>query len=343
MACPDCFNNCDEIISDQCVKYTGDPIEILGICTGDTLSKVEAAIITALLSALDGTGITVNEVTLANCPWLNILFIGKNKTLANLLQLLVDANCTLKELIDDISPSSYSFNTYCLENLPENPTSDDILQAVVTLICSIKTTVDAFPETYVKIDDLDTLIQNYLNTSNGGGGSVITYNQRLVPYVAMAYFGPLSNFNNGIGIPANGFDKVYICNGDNGTPDMRGRVVVGAVRNIPGTLPLDAAVDPALMANINYAQGDKFGENYHALTAPENAPHTHSVNDPGHVHTFPGVDPDGRGSDGAKAATRNTKQTDVAYTGITIGSSGSGLAHENRQTSIAGVWIMYIP
>lgn len=343
MACPDCFNNCGERVSDVCVKYTGSPIPLLGICTGDPLSTVEASIIESLLSALDGTGISVEDVTLDNCLFLKAAFGSKNKTLVNLLQLLVDADCTLKQLIDNIAPSSYSFNTICLSNLPENPTPNDILQAVVTLLCSLSTTVSEFPSTYVKLSDLDVLIQQYIDNNNGNGESVNTYNQRLVPNIAMAYFGSLSNFDpTGIGIVANGFEKIYICNGDNGTPDLRGRAIVGAVRNVPGGA-LDAAVDPLLMPNVNYATRQKFGENYHALLADENGPHTHTVNDSGHSHTFPGVVSDGRGSDGAKAATRQTLTTSTATTGITIASSGQGLPHENRQPSMAAVWIMYIP
>ena len=47
-SCKDCFNNCDKPTSDKCVKYTGPEIEFLGICTGDPLSELEAAIIEKL-------------------------------------------------------------------------------------------------------------------------------------------------------------------------------------------------------------------------------------------------------------------------------------------------------
>ena len=55
--CNNCFNGCTEIVSDRCVKYTGIAIPSLGIQTGDTLSFVEQALSTFLLSALNGTGI----------------------------------------------------------------------------------------------------------------------------------------------------------------------------------------------------------------------------------------------------------------------------------------------
>ena len=37
MSCSNCFNGCTEIISDQCVRYTGFNIPALGISNGDTL------------------------------------------------------------------------------------------------------------------------------------------------------------------------------------------------------------------------------------------------------------------------------------------------------------------
>lgn len=346
MSCPDCFNNCDKEVADGCIEYTGDAIPLLGICTGDPLSKVEAAFITAILSALDGTGITVDSVTLANCSWLQGLFIGKDPTLGNLIQLLVDANCTLKQLIDNLSPSSYSFDTVCLTGLPTNPTSDDILQAVLIQLCSLSSTVSSFPTTYVKLSDLNNLIAQYIANNGGNGSSVATYSQRLIPNVAYAYFGSLSNFDpTGAGLAASGFDKIYICNGNgNGTPDLRGRAIVGAVRNVPGGT-LDAAVDPAnpINPNTNYAIGDKFGENYHINTIGEIPSHAHGVTDSGHTHTYSTTQPDGRGSDSAKSATATTKQTGLAFTGISIQATGGGLAHENRQPSVAGVWIMFIP
>ncbi len=38
--CNNCFNNCVEIVSDKCVKYTGEDIPLLGIEKGDTLAQV---------------------------------------------------------------------------------------------------------------------------------------------------------------------------------------------------------------------------------------------------------------------------------------------------------------
>ncbi len=49
MSCGGCFTGCVEVISDQCIKYTGEPIEELGIETNDPLSKVVELITDYLL------------------------------------------------------------------------------------------------------------------------------------------------------------------------------------------------------------------------------------------------------------------------------------------------------
>lgn len=361
MACRDCLQNCDITVSDQCVFYTGPAIPLLGICPGDQLSKVESVIVADLLSLLDGTGITPAGVTLANCQFLRDRLGATSPTLSNLLQLLVDASCTLKELIDTINAQISNnpvFDVSCLTGLPANPTRDDILQATILLLCSVKTTVDAIPSTYVKNSDLTNLVTQIVNNINGGGGTVVQNNTKMIPYTAMAYFGPLSNFDGaGVGIAALGFEKIYLCNGSNGTPDLRGRVVVGALRGVPGGA-LDAAVDPVGNPNNpNWAVNDKAGECFHTLSVAELATHTHTISDPGHRHSilgemggdnndnnntqrFAGAD---KGPNESGFFFTNTTACQTSTTGISINSTGDGQPHNNIQPTMAAYYIIYIP
>lgn len=345
MACKDCLQNCDIILQDKCVVYTGEEIPVLGICPGDTLSEVEKAIIDKLLSLITGTGIVLADINLGNCTFLINILAGKDKTLANLLQMLVDASCTLKELIDIINTQLNQGNTtdiLCLPGLSANPTRDQIIQAIINLLCSIKTTVDAIPTTYVKLTDLTNLVTQIVNNIINGGGTVQN-STKMVPFSAMAYFGPLSNFDSsGKGISALGFDKIYLCNGNNGTPDIRGRVVVAAIRSVPGGSP-DVAVDPANPLNPNWALNDKTGENTHLLSVAEMPSHTHILVDSGHSHPTPAVMADGRGGDNGKQATPTIKQTGNAVTGITINATGGSQPHNNIQPAIAAYYIMFIP
>lgn len=356
MACKDCLLNCPEIISDQCVQYTGPEIPLLGICPGDSLSKFEAQIAAEVVGILDGTGIEPAGLTI-NCQFLKDIIGVSSPTLANVLNMLISASCSLRELIDEINEQIADnpvFNTACLTGLPSNATRDDILQAAILLLCSMKTIVDAIPATYVKNSDLTTLVTQIVNNIIDGGDTVVQNSTRMVPYSAMAYFGPLSNFDaSGKGITSLGFDKIYLCNGSNGTPDLRGRTVVGAVRNVPGGT-MDAAVDPgADPNNPDWALNDKRGENYHTLTAPEMPVHNHPISDPGHNHSLSftnSIHAKDAGStqvlslgfNPINAITLNDR-TGTSTTGITISSAGGSQPHINIQPSYCAYYIIYIP
>ena len=48
----------------------------------------------------------------------------------------------------------------------------------------------------------------------------------MVPYTVVEYYGPLTYFDN-TGAGQGDWDRIFLCNGLNGTPDKRGRVAVG--------------------------------------------------------------------------------------------------------------------
>src|SRR5690554_4423974 len=95
-------NSCAQLSSTDCTIYQGDSIPLLGICCGDTVTEVEKAIIDKLLTVLDGTGIVLSGVTLENAPFLKALLGIKDKTLLNMVQLLVDSDTNLRTLIANL-------------------------------------------------------------------------------------------------------------------------------------------------------------------------------------------------------------------------------------------------
>jgi hypothetical protein len=352
-----CFINCaDGTTSDQCVQYTGPDIPALGICQGDQLSTVEQAILTNLQAALEGTGITPDQVTLENCAWLQTQFVGENQNLSTLLQLLIDSSCSLKGMIDIINAQlvtqAISFNTLCLQGLPLNPTINDILQAAINIICTINTTVAAIPATYVKASDINTIVQQqitiYLANSQSGN---IEYFQYLPIGGILPYHGALSNFDNtGKGLAAFGLTNMFLCNGLNGTPDYRGLALVGAIRNVPGAA-LNPLIDPANPDNPNWAIDDILGENKHLLTITEIPAHTHTLNDPGHTHPLIFKNavplPASGGSTVVPSLGSNSitpislaAGAGISTTGITLQSSGGSQKHNNIQPSIATFFII---
>jgi len=125
-----------------------------------------------------------------------------------------------------------------------------------------------------------------------------------------------------------------LCNGSNGTPDLRNRFVVGA-GNTYSVAAQGGSTDAALVAHTHSAtlNGSTGGAGAHAHGVSDPG-HNHSVNDPGHAHSY--VAPVGfavyngtspviapfelNGSNGP-----NTIATSGASTGISLNGSGTGI------------------
>jgi len=126
-----------------------------------------------------------------------------------------------------------------------------------------------------------------------------------------------------------------LCDGQNGTPDLRGRFVLGA-----GT-------GKELTARSVTQTG---GKETHALSVSEMPKHFHEVTDPGHYHKWTatrqlqGIDNKdysyelSRGDAGAPDTF--TKGTDVKFTDISIQAAGSSAAHENMPPFYVLAYIM---
>jgi microcystin-dependent protein len=242
-----------------------------------------------------------------------------------------------------------------------------VLQAVITKLCVVEADLAALAldldTNYVKLADLDALIAAYLASQAGG---TTQQSAKMVPFVAYEYYGSLSNFDGtGAGIPGNGFNKVYLCNGLNGTPDKRGRVAVGAIASVPPVgIGLAPAVNPAFAGNPNYALSGTAGANSIVLNSSQLPAHSHNalgtaivtLNDPGHTHAIGQSNVTGGGG---TIAVGNTSPKDIQAvsntTGITVTSNaannvsitveptGDNVAHSNIQPVIAAYYIMYIP
>jgi microcystin-dependent protein len=370
MSCESCYNGCVQIVSDECVRYTGLDSIPLGIETGDTLLSVEETLINRVVSFLDGSGISITVDPSYYCTLVSqYLPVGVTPNVPQLFTALVRAACNLQGQVDTINSTLTTLNADytigCLTGVTSSSDTHAIVQAVINKLCTTVADLDALEldvnTNYVKLADLDALIAAYI-ASQGGGDSNQQY-LKMVPYVAYEYYGPLSNFDaSGIGIPENGFYKVYLCNGLNGTPDKRGRVAVGAIQNVPGG-PLDASVNPANPGNPNYALYNTSGANTVTLITSQIPSHSHSaigtttvtLSDPGHTHA---IGQSGVTGGGGTIAVGNTTPKNIqavsSTTGITVTSNaannvsitvqptGDGGAHPNIQPVIAAYYIMYI-
>jgi microcystin-dependent protein len=375
MGCSNCFNGCAEIVSDQCVKYTGIDVPVLGIQKGDSLSYVEQALIEFLTSTLDGTGIKIDIPSEIICELVQqYLPTCGDITVVDLITALIKAACDLQEQVDavvaDVATIEANYDVECLSGVTSTSGTHAILQAVISKVCDLEVDLAALAldvdTNYVKLSELNSLIQAYIDSTS----SAITQQyQKMVPYTVVEYYGSLSNFDgSGAGLAGLGWDKVYLCNGNNGTPDKRGRIGVGAIQGVGGGI-LDPVVDPGNPGNPNYSLLTTAGSNTETLNTSQIPSHTHTavpvVTDPGHDHFTVSLGT----SDSTLSASNSIQQVwsdsgNLGYalkgstpatvglttsdsTGITVAVSnsnvGGGGAHNNIPPVLACYYIMYIP
>lgn len=376
MACSNCYNGCTEIISDQCVKYTGVDVPVLGIQTGDSLSYVEQALIGFLTSTLDGTGIKLVIDPDIICEIINKNLVEcEDLTLVNVINALIKAVCELDTRVtaleDDFAALEGPYTIGCLTGVTSTSGTHAILQATITKLCSVEVALNALAlnvsTNYVKLADLNSLIAAYLASV----GTTTKYYNRMVPYAVVEYYGPLTGNFDATGAGLGDWEKIYLCNGNNGTPDKRGRVPVGATTGMGGGA-LNPSVDPAVAGNPAYALLGTAGSNTVTLSPTQIPAHSHSAtatvvdnhyhfvaasDSTGSCDIITSTDPVARaGSCGTNPAYELRKSGETTATlgkssgaqgtidvSVAIGSTGGGLAHSNYQPGLGCYYIMYIP
>lgn len=373
--CSNCYNGCTEIVSDKCVRYTGIDVPILGIQTGDSLSYVEQALIEFLTSTLDGTGIKLTIDPEIICEVVSKYIPDcEDLTALNLFKALIQATCDLQVQIDaiveDIATIEASYDVDCLSGVSSGDGTHDILQATINKLCEVDADLAALAvdvdTNYVKLADLDTLIQAYLDSIT----PITQQYAKMVPYTVVEYYGPLSNFDgSGAGIAGLGWDKIYLCNGANGTPDKRGRIGVGATTGLPGGA-MSPVVDPAVPGNPTYTLNSVNGTNNVTLTTnqiPAHShtntslvtPHTHFVysstisTTPGAIvnavdqisraRTISSQELDYEAMSSASPATLGKTSLASDTVSITINNAGGGQSHTNIPPVLATYYIIYLP
>jgi len=367
--CTDCYNGCTEIVSDRCVKYTGIDVPVLGIQTGDTLSHVEESIINFLVPVLNGTGVKpiIDDSIICNTvrKYLPVCTICTGFTLNEILSAIIKAACDLQVQIDAINVTLATLNADytigCLTGVTASSDTHSIVQAIITKLCQVEVNLVALAAdlnlNYSSNGaELDAYIANYLATNSPTTNLI---SNRMVPYSVVLYFGPLSNFSS-TGVGLGDWDKIYLCNGINGTPDLRGRVPVG-VTAVPGGSAYSPQVDPAL-GNPNYVLNVPLGTNGVTLTVgqlPAHAhpgstattaispnPHTHAIS-PQVPFTSSKITASGIGSTGATVPVNTTVTAEnvtlSAATTLAIASQGGGQSHENFQPGLGCYYIQYRP
>ena len=359
MSCSNCYNGCTEIVSDKCVKYTGVDVPVLGIKNGDSLSYVEQSLIGFITSMLDGEGIVLDINSNVICLVVNKYLVEcETLNLPNVINALLRAICETYQVAAGaaarIGALDEAYDLQCVTGVTATAGIRNILQATINKLCSVDAALTALAlnvsTNYVSTSTINSYIAAYLASI----GTSANYSNKMVPYTVVEYYGSLAGFDvtgKGTGL----WDKIYLCNGNNGTPDKRGRVAVGATNGMGGGA-MNAAVDPAIPGNPAYALLGTAGANTVTLSVAQMPSHTHTnnpvstVSDPGHTHTWPYTDKDesggtgGFGVGGGSTQVTNSAVTNITVsTNVPIDSTGGGLAHNNYQPGLGCYYIMYIP
>lgn len=122
-----------------------------------------------------------------------------------------------------------------------------------------------------------------------------------------------------------------LCNGSNGTPDLRDRFIVGTGSSYSSGNT--GGSKNAIVVSHNHGISDP-GHN-HGVSDPG---HNHSISDPGHSHSIPYRDPSGGSGisqESADGSQYGTNPTNSATTGISINNRTTSISIQNRATSIS--------
>lgn len=359
--CSNCYSGCVEIVSDKCIRYTGMENPVLGILNGDSQSYVNATLICAVETTLNGTGIKYELDPDRTCSLITDKLVDcTDVTVIEITNALSEAICELEGLITTntsaIATIEADYTTTCLSGVDGTEGTHDVLQATIDKLCTIETELDALAldlsTNYVSIEDIDTYIENYLVESGNVGNEQY---RKMIPYVAVEYYGSLSYFD-ATGAGTGDWINIYLCNGNNGTPDKRGRIPVGTTTGMGGGA-FPSATDPLVSGNPTYLLYSTTGSNTVTLTETQIPSHTHTASlstDGQHTHDLvypvPGYN-GGSDDDNRLTNTDNISSVDIDETEpagdhthtVTVDATGGGQSHNNIPPVLACHYIIYIP
>lgn len=290
-----------KLTPDTMVQYTGAPIPSLGICTGDLLSEVEAAVLGAIINYSTGVGITLPNLAadIAACSLFTqyITCCGAAcDDLPCLMDIIFKALCILYTDITDLQTLVNSllngpYNTGCLTNLPANPTLKQIIQELILEFCILQAQVAALQvQVSTLTSGLPTTIGNFLAnaiqscqvgpvTKTGSGASFqVTFGGFTPVGGIIMYGGSIAGLfdSTGLGLPNTPACGWALANGQvqNGiqTIDMRGYKPVGVNDGTMGSGSQNAEVNNSLHSGQNYGLNAHGGEINHILSNGEVPP-----------------------------------------------------------------------
>lgn len=364
-----CFNP----TTDNCVKYTGPAIPALNICTGDTLTEIEAVILRNIIDFATGTGIMITGIDFGVCSLFTTYVTCCNasgdvpKSLKELLKIIFDTLCaldtritSLETFVNDLKSGPYS--TGCLTGLPASPTFKQIIQSMIIKICDIDSRLTTLAATVAGLStSLPATIGDFLlahinscqgpdvlkKTGTGASANIQLSGATPIGGV-IAYFGDLSLFDaSGVGRTGTSACGWAFADGRGGRPNWQGVTLVGAA--VAG-----APSNPAAGGG-SYSVGSTGGTPNVTLTAAQipsvgfsgsTSPATATANFTGandsrfkfgpddHAYVYP--------PQGTPRSTPTTFTFTIPGQSFSGSTSGGGGSHTNMMPYAAATWIIRI-
>ena len=185
-------NYCPSPTTSDCVSFQGASVSSLGICTGMSMTSLEAIIIANIQSLL--TTVDVSSIIIPAC--LTSLWGTNQPTIYNFINTLVQESCVLQSEIDVINTTLLTFNplvTVDYACCSTNPcittgtvTLTTALQNIISCVCTTNSTISSLQGQITilnsQIASLNTTTANQLaqiNTLTTNYNSLLTLVQGL--------------------------------------------------------------------------------------------------------------------------------------------------------------------
>lgn len=154
---------CASATTTDCITWQGPDIECLGIVHGMDMTEVTYAVSCAICQLIDNQDVTNIDLS---CLINNASVNEEDKNVRLILELLLENQCSLKELIDNIDGSSSSvsltLNLKCLKKYDEfeNEIPQDLNQTLQSIVNQVCTNKDNISDLYNITTDLQNQIDN---------------------------------------------------------------------------------------------------------------------------------------------------------------------------------------
>lgn len=242
MPCNNCRDNYIVKATSNEISWQGNAVEDLEICLNDSLTYVGNIILDKIQELMRGEGIIIEDLSLADCAYLNSKLGASEKSLLNLFNIYKQAICELKTASDSTIANLNSFTNTELYNLlclpAQDPCGDpytfkELIQAIITKLCALDTQFQSIATTILDAIEegagnmliggaIKSCGNNGIAYSGSGATAVVTFQALVPPNCPIVYTGSTGapNFDgSGIGLPNSPYCGWYLCNGSNGTPN----------------------------------------------------------------------------------------------------------------------------